>query len=375
MRPDVMLDVQRVTDFATLQRLRRQWNRVCNGNPLRRFEWLGSWASSYLREDQLYVLTAFDEGHLVGLLPLYRNTSTAGGFVLRWLGSGEVCTDYLGVCCQEGREQAVTAAFAAWLTEASASANDRWDLLQLENVDAQESTITELRRHLSDQGCVIDQRDGLQCWRIDLPDTWDEYVTTLSKSHRKKIRRIAKTLDQPNCKVVHASSPDEFQLGMNVFVDLHQKRRESLGQSGCFASDKFRTFIHRAGRELHDAGLLRLTWIEMDGSPLSAEFQLTSGGLSYAYQAGVDPDRLDMQPGRLAMIATIRDAIADRQSSFDFLRGDEPYKAHWRADPRPAADIRIVAPTTTGQVRHQIWRAGTSLKGLVQSTLSLGGVS
>ena len=73
-------------------------------------------------------------------------------------------------------------------------------------------------------------------------------------------------------------------------------------------------------------------------------------------------------------IATIRHAIEQGQHTFDFLRGDEPYKAHWRAEPMNTITYRIVPRKTLSQVRHGLWLAGDNVKSWVKTGLDLAGM-
>src|SRR5262249_43158778 len=95
------------------------------------------------------------------------------------------------------------------------------------------------------------------------------------------------------------------------------------------------------------------------------------GSVMYAYQCGIDADRLKVQPGELANMAAVRHAIEHGQTAFDFLRGDEPYKAHWRAKPREMLCVRVVPRRTSARMRHTAWVAGQNLKHLVKSGLQL----
>ena len=58
----------------------------------------------------------------------------------------------------------------------------------------------------------------------------------------------------------------------------------------------------------------------------------------------------------------------------DFLRGDEPYKAHWRAKPQPSTDIRIVADRSAARLRHRAWLASLHAKSMLRSSLRLSGI-
>ena len=105
---------------------------------------------------------------------------------------------------------------------------------------------------------------------------------------------------------------------------------------------RFTIFIARLLERLLERGQLRMSWLELDGTPAAAEYHLADGTATYAYQGGVDPDRLAEEPGRLSTILCLRRAIEEGHRQFDFLRGDEPYKAHWRPTPRATYDYRVV---------------------------------
>ena len=55
-------------------------------------------------------------GRLAGIAPWYLKRSTAKGWVLRWLGSGEVCSDYASILCMPEDADRVSEAIAAYLT-------------------------------------------------------------------------------------------------------------------------------------------------------------------------------------------------------------------------------------------------------------------
>jgi CelD/BcsL family acetyltransferase involved in cellulose biosynthesis len=123
------------------------------------------------------------------------------------------------------------------------------------------------------------------------------------------------------------------------------------------------------------SGNLRLVWLEVDGRPVAVEYQVLGDRSVYAYQSGIDPDALDHEPGRLITMATLKMAIAEGRRAFDFLRGDELYKAHWRATPRATQDIRLIPDARAARLRHQVWLAGSSLKDWLRDGLTRSGVA
>jgi CelD/BcsL family acetyltransferase involved in cellulose biosynthesis len=149
---------------------------------------------------------------------------------------------------------------------------------------------------------------------------------------------------------------------MNLLVELHQRRQEMLGEEGCFASARFLGFYRDVVPELLRRGQVQFYWLELDGKPVAAEYQLVGNGTLYAYQAGVDPGSMEYQPGKLINLAILRRAIEHGYRAFDFLRGDESYKARFGARPRPTVEYRVVPRRTVAQLRHNIWLAGNNVK-------------
>jgi CelD/BcsL family acetyltransferase involved in cellulose biosynthesis len=207
-----------------------------------------------------------------------------------------------------------------------------------------------------------------------LPRQWEDLVARLSKSHRKQVRRAVRKLTAEGTVLRRATTLDELNRGFQILVDLHQKRWQSRGEAGCFARPRFLAFHHEVSSRLFSAGCVELAWVELDEQPLVAEYNLLSSDVLYAYQSGIDPARLDHEPGRLGIAVMLQWAIRRGLRSYDFLRGDEPYKAHWRAQPRPTCDIRVVPRRAGARLRQGVLAATDNLKTWIKSGLELAGL-
>ena len=314
------------------------------------------------RAGRLYVLGVLDESdRLIGVAPWYMDTGTWRGRVLRFLGSGEVCPEYLTVPAARGREGHVAAALADWLT--AARGPDAWDLLELTAVGHQDAAIARLAQRLEASGNLVHRRTGPNCWRIELPKSWDEYLATLSKQHRNRLRKAERRLLASGRAVVHrVQQAEDLPRGEQILIDLHQARWRALGQPGCFSSERYTAFHSEVLVELLARRQLILFWIELDGKPLVVEYLIAGGDTVYHYQCGLDASRLDDSPGRLGTIVSLRLAINGGYRVLDLLRGDEPYKAHFRAQPHACLEIRAVPALFPARVRHAIWLAGSRIK-------------
>jgi CelD/BcsL family acetyltransferase involved in cellulose biosynthesis len=352
---------------------------LTRGVPFRSWEWLSTWWEHYGDDRELYVLAVHDDlGTLIGILPLFLRRTATRGRVLQLLGSGEVCTDYLTVLSTHEHEDLVIDAISKWLVEASGHASnnsDVWDLLELDGVLTNDAVMARLVGTLSEAGCGVHRKPGLNCWKLPLPASWDELYSGLSKNRRKAFRKLQRDpIDSGRLEFLTANTDEKLRSAMQLFVDLHQKRRNSLGEPGCFASKRFATFIDEVSRQLWSAGRLELAWIELDGRPIGIEYCLLDANTVYVYQGGIEPESHKESPGHLMTMALIRHSIAASRTSYDLLRGDEPYKADWNAQPHATVNLRVSANRTAAHLREGVWMAGATMKNWVKSGMTLTGM-
>jgi len=360
--------VQRITHLANLQPYRGRWDELAGDCVFRSWAWQTTWWQHYGADQQLFVLLVFaddeakcrpaatcsdaivDAMNLVAVLPCYLASTFARGQVLRLLGDGEVCSDHLGLLANPAEAKLVAATLARYLCK---NAND-WDTTEFTAIDLDSFGLTQLSNELNSLGCHITRNPNQNRWSISLPEDWEAFLALQSKSHRKQLRRLERRVLDTDQAVWHmVQTASEFEVAWPILTDLHQRRRISLGEPGCFASRRWAAFHHDIASQLLGAGKLRLSWLEIAGPPVAAEYHFAGQHATWAYQGGVDPDRIDEEPGRLSMIRTFQQAIAEGHQQFDLLRGDEPYKAHWRAQPQEIFDIQIVPPRSAARWRWQ----------------------
>jgi CelD/BcsL family acetyltransferase involved in cellulose biosynthesis len=334
-----------------------QWDRLAGGCPFRTWTWLSTWWRHYgegRRPRRLFVIAAYDDsGDVAAILPCYATRSLVRGRTLRLLGDGEICSEHLGLLAAPKFADAAAEAIADFLADAC-----DWDLADFVAVDENDQPTSRLFAALGNRRCHATRHPGNRTWAIDLTAAWDEFLALQSKSHRKQLRQIERrVLDGDRARWHLVEDAKDFECAWSILVDLHQRRRQSLGEPGCFSSPRWAAFHHDVARRMLVDGRLRLSWLELDGAPVAAEYHLAGCNATYAYQGGVDPDRLAEEPGRISTICSIRCAIAEGHTHFDFLRGDEPYKAHWRATPRTVWRWQAAAPRRLPIIRKQAWTA------------------
>lgn len=362
------MEVVRFSNLDELQIHQAVWDNMAAGIPFRSWVWLATWWRHYAATGQLCALGVFDHGHLVGIAPWYRTTTLQHGRTLRCMGDGEVCSEYATVLCEPGIEQAVADALADWLLQAKG--RDHWDCIELAPTDPGDLVSSMLAEQMADRGSYLHSTAGHGCWRVVLPSVWDEYLERLSKERRKKIRRMQRQyVDSGKTVWRTARTPEQLAVAQRILIDLHQRRRNALGQPGCFVSHRYRAFHEQVLPQLLRQTRLGLHWLEFEGRPIAAEYQLLGRDTVYCYQGGISPDDAHLSPGQIATLFTFKTAIEQGYRSLDFLRGNEPYKHQWRAQFCPNVEVRIIAGRASAQLRHGIWLAGRDVKHWVKETM------
>ena len=374
--------VKRISSFENLQSHREQWDRLAGDNLFLSWAWISTWWKHYGDSCSLHVLLFFNSemasdkdrneaepgtNQLIGILPTYIESRLGKGKVVRLLGDGEVCSDHLDILAAKQDLHRVVAAAAKYFVDQP----HLWDATDFNSVGQDCEGLNLLGCEFKKQGCRVNSTPNVGRWSIPLPKDRESFLAMLSKSHRKKLRRLSRSVletERANWKRVETA--EQLATAWPIFADLHQRRRNSLNEPGCFASDRWANFHSDMAGQLLEQGQLRLSWLELDGQPIAAEYQFANSTTSFAYQGGLDPDRLNEQPGRLSLFCSIEQAIQEGHSTFDLMRGDEPYKVKWRAEQVPTFDLCVVSPNAKSVLRN---RAIGYLKSTVGAARSVRG--
>ncbi len=367
---EAIMLVRSINNIDDLAPLQARWDALAGDCPFRCWTWLATWWKHYGIGRQLNVLLVFDNDNsscsphvacrpqslaaetLVAILPLYVEHGHTQGKVLRLLGDGDVCSEHLDLLCALGELDEVSQVLAEYLRTHA----DDWDTLKLTALAEGTRNLDSLLVALTLNGCEMNRTAGVNCWSIPLPATWDEFLTMQSKSHRKQLRQLkSRVLESPRATTFEVNDFHEFAAAWEILVDLHQRRRQSLGEPGCFASPQWAGFHREVALKLLSQGHLQLSVLKLNGEPIAAEYHLAGKTAIYAYQGGIAPERCQEEPGQLSMILCIERAILAGCTRFELLRGDEPYKAHWRAEPTPTSDIEVISPRTLARLRYFSW--------------------
>lgn len=378
-----MYQIERVSDVQSLWADPTAWDSLSGGVPLRETAWLRHWWAAYGAGRQAYVVTARDaDGVLCGVLPMYRLDSNRDGRTLCAMGDGITCTDHFSVLARAGDAAAIAAQMGRWLARVSRNPQDGWDLLDLDGIVGGDASAASLDEALRGEGAISHATSRMSTWFHAAEGTWSDYLSRLNKQRRRKVRRRYERLEEIEGLECHrAATLGEVQVGIDTVIALHQRRWTEVGERGSFADCRSRDFLHSAAQDFFSRRQLDLTWLTLHGEPLSGEVRIIGRDrIMYIYCTGVDTRHAKLEPGHLLNIQALLQVYENGLGGVDYLRGDESYKHHLMATPRPLIRLRVVAPALVPRLRHAAWRTGFEFKQFLRRrtgriplrTLSLG---
>ncbi|MEQ1934710.1 MAG: GNAT family N-acetyltransferase [Fimbriimonadaceae bacterium] len=308
MGETLKIEVYSGSDWASS--LRDRWVELqgdsLTATPFQTWEWHSTWASVFRGKPRVLLIS--EGSDLVGLYPMVQGT-----IALRPMACGP--SDYLHPLVRTGFEAAVWEALMAGFQGEK--------LVDLHQISARVPSYTA--------PASATTLTNSTCLTVDLPDSYEAYVGKLSKSLRYDVRRLDRSFFASGEASIVRADAQGLGMALDVFFEQHRKRWKSRGLPGAFMG-KSEAFHRRWVAIAEERGWLRLSTLIYQGKPIGSIYAMTHGGSCYYYQAGFDPDFSSISPGTLLVANTIKAAIEEGVQSFDFCRGDEPYKRRWQPD-------------------------------------------
>jgi CelD/BcsL family acetyltransferase involved in cellulose biosynthesis len=345
-----------VRDGAGLLRLRAAWSDLCgearSGCLFLSPEWLIPWWEHFGDGRQPSCIALFEQDRLVGFLPLFSEPVRIAGVRARrvaFLGDGATGCDYLDVLAAPGREAEVRSAALGALGELA------WDVCDLDGLWRDSPTALHLAQLFPNGRAVWSPAAGLGgpsaevvrdarlrfvCPHIPLVGSYQEYLQGLGR--RENLRRREKWLfRQPGVSIEVARSPEEARVAVERFLELHRARWAVEGGSDGLADARHEAFHRAAVDRLAQRGWLRLYTLFAARRPVASVYGVVHAGKFLYYQSGYDPAWASKSVGLVLLARTLQDAYGEGLREFDFLRGDEAYKAQWARAERWTIHMRL----------------------------------
>lgn len=324
--------------------LRDEWQELFNratAEPFLSWEWAATWQQWIGQQKAVRILCARQNDRLVGILPLSEETQKLNGWPIRikelsFLGSGYGGADYLDILAESHNQQAVAQSFAEHLKR-----SEQLDLLEFESISSDSRIIQALKRELPEtKKLKLEVNPEYVCPQVVLSDGWE---ATLKSSRRrdnfKRRLKALKAIDGFEYRAIN--KPVDAVGAFERFCSLHDARWHEHGGSEATGHESLRSFHRELVIRFAEAGLLHFDELWIQGKCIASIYGFNHGLRFYFYNSGYDPAFRNLSPGLVLLGLSIESACQRGIQSYDFLRGEEPYKFDWATSTRETVRIRI----------------------------------
>lgn len=367
------LHVEVIGSLQELRAIDEEWTELLaasgSNEPMLGPIWLGNWWQVYgpLDGRELCVWTLRRGKRLIGLAPLCRrrvkHLSALPLVRLELLGSGEdeadeTCSEYIGVIAAQGEEQCVADAFGEALHGGALGA---WDEIVLTAMSSEHVMAPLLARALG-KATHYEVLGGAPF--ATLPATWDDYLAELSSSRRALVRKSLRAWEswaKEPPKLKRVNTEEELDHGIEILARLHALRWQKTGHAGAFDSPHFDAFHRKTMLDLLRVGALWLCWLEVEGEPVCALYNIVWNKQVRFYQSGrILEVPKKVRPGLVIHACAIQEAIAAGYTHYDFLAGTTRYKMQLANNVRPLIQLSLSRPSLRSRLRD-VGSGGVSL--------------
>jgi CelD/BcsL family acetyltransferase involved in cellulose biosynthesis len=313
-----------------LNSLEGEWNDLLNNCsashvPFLRHEYLNAWwqtlgGGEWEQGDLFTVAIRNDEGLLRGIAPLFFTKNRDGLPALMLLGSIEI-SDYLDLIIHSEDLPAITGALLDYL---DGDQSPDWQVIDLYNILEDSPTLPLLKSAADKRGWRHSQERLQPCPQITLPGDWDTYLAGINKKQRHEIRRKMRRAENYEQPVRWYIVEDEDHLDSEIdgFLSLMAQDPEKER----FLTEVMRTQMRAAVHAAFKAGWLQLSFLEVEGAKAAGYLNFDYADRVWVYNSGINFELGRLSPGWVLLGYLLKWANENQRITFDFMRGDEPYK-------------------------------------------------
>ena len=294
-------------------------------------QWLQAWWESMGSGDLLLALV-WDDSEPIAVFATCTCTDEAG--LLSFLGSQDVTDEQVPVAAP-GREADALRFFVDWVFS-----DGGFDRLRFHSVLDGNKWLGVVESVADDARFSFASEQVDVAPAISLPATFEDYISSLSGHDRHEFRRKRRRIAELGDWRVRRAHDVGWETDLAAFFDFH---RQAPGEKAGFFTPERERFFRRLAADLFLFGMARLDVLEVGDEIVASTFSYDYRGTFALYNSAFRPDLARHAPGMVLVGCLIEQSIEAGHHTFDFLRGDEPYKRRFGPALRPVHQVMLAA--------------------------------
>ena len=321
-----MMKLEIIDNSLDFEKLIPAWDKIYNAlslqPPFSVSDWNLTWWKHYGKDNQLFILTIYQDNELCGIAPLYIQKKN-GIKTIKFLSSGE--SDYLDFLFLPEREKECLAFIFDYLFK-----QKNWDILDLTDIPEQSvlaQNYTELLSPLSTAGMTL--LPDIICPYLQWEQSYDEFLKSKSSNFRYDLKRKlkrAKQLGEVSFRVIE--NMDDC-ISFAKIAEIYQKRWEKKATDSIIRSDIGQQFLEEMCKIWETKKYLKIPVMTINDKPVAFCLGFIEHNKFYYYIPSFDTEFVNISPGNLLIEFIVENFQNLGITELDFMKGEESYKLKW----------------------------------------------
>lgn len=333
-----MVDVVEINDLEELQQYRLLWNSLFPATPgasfFLTFDWLDTYWRHFGHNQKLRVLIVYAAGQPLGILPLCVRRESYRVSKLRVLTYPlDNWSTWYGPI---GPNPAAT--MMAAMQHLRRTPRD-WDMIELRWVADEATQGGKTARAMRVAGLLSEKQEYQTTSIVDLPATWDEYLSSKSQSLRRQFRRTLRDLfadghaEYIRHRPLAAAEGDgdpRWDLYAMCETVAQASWQSHVTHGNTLTHERVREYFHAAHAVAARIGMVDVNVLTVEGRPAAFLYGYHCLGNVSALRTGFDAS-LSGGLGSALMLKTIEDSCRRGDRAIDFGPGEREHKRRLRS--------------------------------------------
>ena len=333
------MEIEYHRTVEVLERRREKWDELVLKSAVPSFfltsKWLEPWWRIYGRDFSPLILTAVEDGELVGFAPLMigRGPDRLLRFArcLMFIGQGgDTASEYLGFVAAPGIEKDVGDGFRKLLTT---TLRHFWDVCHFKSVRSDLPAASEVFSAIGGISADAAVARTQVAPFLELPSSWEDCLAGRSRNFRSRWRNTLNRIEGgSSARLLIAGDGIGADEALDHVADLNRRRWGDRGQS--FLSSRYQAFHRELVGRLTPGREVLLAVLEVDGKIVAGRYDFLFAGRILCFQGGWSPECRRLRPGLYLTGKVIQWGIEHGFVEYDFLAGGADYKDQWSSGQR-----------------------------------------
>lgn len=363
-----------VSTKEAFHELKAKWNTLLETsdclNPFMTWEWMFTWWEIFEdKQHSLFIITIYKGDRLVSIAPFYIKERFPFIKRLGFIGEGEkrsdsIITHYPDIIVRnEDKEIAVT--HIAKLLNNVIKNNKTFNYAKFDLIK-NDAVIHDVTKVLT--SCDSQKQFSGNQFKVELPESNDEYLASLSKSVKKQYKRKKKSLEKAG--EVEIVTLDDLSQGLEVVEELHRSRWEDILSENTFDSKPFSTFHAKLSERLKDQDIMEIRAMKLNGKYIVASYNFSYKKEYFSYLGGFKncDDFKRHSPMFTFDLLELNRLITEGYKSFDLLvsESESSYKKRFGSSETPCEKITWITKSPSAYLLKPAFTIKSLLSAIVE---------